>query len=33
MANEKLKEGIDGFTKALETLEDLLKSRLAVLEG
>ena len=33
MAAEKLSEGIDGFTKALETLEELLKARLAVLEG
>lgn len=33
MANEKLKEGIDGFTKALQTLEELLASRLASLEG
>jgi transaldolase len=33
MANEKLAEGIDGFKKALETLEKLLADRLAVLEG
>lgn len=33
MASEKLAEGIDGFTKALETLEELLAARLAVLEG
>jgi transaldolase len=33
MANEKLAEGIDGFTKALETLEKLLSDRLASLEG
>ncbi|MBF2058023.1 MAG: transaldolase [Cyanobacterium sp. T60_A2020_053] len=33
MANEKLDEGIKGFTKALETLEDLLANRLARLEG
>lgn len=33
MATEKLAEGIDGFTKALETLEELLAARLAVLEG
>jgi transaldolase len=33
MANEKLAEGIDGFAKALETLEKLLSDRLAVLEG
>ena len=33
MANEKLSEGIDGFTKALETLEKLLAERLASIEG
>lgn len=33
MASEKLAEGIEGFTKALETLEELLASRLAALEG
>ncbi len=33
MAAEKLSEGIDGFTKALETLEELLKTRLAALEA
>jgi len=33
MAAEKLSEGIEGFTKALETLEDLLKTRLAALEA
>ncbi|BAQ62401.1 transaldolase [Geminocystis sp. NIES-3708] len=33
MASEKLEEGIIGFTKALETLEQLLASRLARLEG
>ncbi len=33
MASEKLSEGIEGFTKALETLEKLLEDRLAVLEG
>jgi transaldolase len=33
MANEKLAEGIDGFTKALETLEKLLSDRLATLEA
>jgi transaldolase len=33
MANEKLAEGIDGFTKALETLEKLLSDRLAELEA
>ena len=32
MANEKLAEGIAGFTKALETLETLLATRLAALE-
>lgn len=32
MANDKLAEGIDGFTKALETLEKLLADRLAQLE-
>ena len=32
MANEKLDEGIKGFTKALETLEQLLGNRLARLE-
>lgn len=32
MANEKLDEGIKGFTKALETLETLLAERLTVLE-
>jgi transaldolase len=31
MASEKLDEGIKGFTKALETLEQLLSSRLALL--
>ncbi|AKG20296.1 transaldolase [Calothrix sp. 336/3] len=31
MASEKLDEGIKGFTKALETLEQLLADRLAVL--
>ena len=29
MANDKLKEGIEGFSKALEDLESLLKKRLA----
>jgi len=29
MASEKLSEGIQGFTKALETLEQLLKDRLS----
>lgn len=33
MASEKLSEGIQGFTKALETLEQLLASRLARLEA
>jgi transaldolase len=33
MATDKLSEGIDGFTKALETLEKLLAERLASLEG
>ncbi len=33
MASEKLDEGIKGFTKALETLEDLLAQRLHRLEG
>ncbi|MCU0525394.1 MAG: transaldolase [Elainella sp. Prado103] len=33
MASEKLDEGIKGFTKALETLEVLLASRLSRLEG
>ena len=33
MANEKLDEGIKGFTKALETLEGLLAERLQTLEA
>ena len=33
MATEKLAEGIDGFAKALASLEELLASRLAVLEA
>ncbi|TAK62330.1 transaldolase [Methylobacter sp.] len=33
MASEKLAEGIDGFTKALESLEGILAARLASLEG
>lgn len=33
MAAEKLSEGIDGFSKALVTLEELLADRLAKLEG
>ena len=31
MASEKLAEGIEGFTKALEQLEELLVERLAQL--
>ncbi|MDT8405617.1 MAG: transaldolase [Methylococcales bacterium] len=33
MATDKLKEGIDGFTKALVTLEELLANRLKELEA
>jgi transaldolase len=33
MASDKLAEGIDGFTKALVTLEQLLAARLAALES
>jgi transaldolase len=33
MAHEKLSEGIQGFSKAIETLEAQLAHRLAVLEG
>lgn len=33
MANDKLDEGIKGFTKALETLENLLTARLGRIEG
>jgi transaldolase len=33
MATDKLSEGIDGFAKALATLESLLATRLAYLEG
>jgi transaldolase len=33
MATDKLAEGIDGFSKALVQLEDLLKGRLAALEA
>lgn len=33
MATDKLKEGIDGFAKALETLEQLLADRLNALES
>ena len=32
MAHDKLKEGIEGFSKALEELEQLLANRLAQLE-
>ncbi|UWU50158.1 transaldolase [Limnospira platensis C1] len=33
MASEKLEEGIKGFSKALESLEDLLAERLTILES
>ena len=33
MASEKLKEGIEGFCKAIVALEQLLENRLADLEG
>ncbi len=33
MATDKLAEGIEGFTKALESLEEILAARLAILEG
>jgi transaldolase len=33
MAKEKLQEGIEGFAKALETLESLLTERLSTLEA
>jgi transaldolase len=33
MAHEKLAEGIEGFSKALETLETLLADRLTSLES
>ncbi len=33
MASDKLAEGIAGFTKALETLEDALAARLAIIEA
>jgi transaldolase len=33
MATDKLDEGIKGFAKALEQLEDLLKTKLAAIEG
>jgi len=33
MANDKLAEGIDGFEKALISLEEVLAKRLAVLEN
>jgi transaldolase len=32
MAHDKLKEGIEGFSKSLEELEKLLANRLAQLE-
>jgi transaldolase len=32
MASDKLREGIDGFTKALISLEELLTARLSRLE-
>ena len=32
MANDKLKEGIEGFSKALEELEELLAKRVAELK-
>ena len=32
MAHDKLKEGIEGFSKALEDLEQLLAKRLAEIE-
>jgi transaldolase len=32
MAHDKLKEGIEGFSKSLEDLERLLANRLAQLE-
>jgi transaldolase len=32
MAHDKLKEGIEGFSKALENLEAVLANRLAALE-
>ncbi|MFI3186678.1 MAG: transaldolase [Methylococcaceae bacterium] len=33
MATDKLAEGIEGFTKALESLEEILAARLAILEA
>jgi transaldolase len=33
MATDKLKEGIEGFSAALEKLEKMLASRLAALES
>ena len=33
MAHDKLKEGIDGFAKSLEELEQLLAKRVAELKG
>jgi transaldolase len=33
MASDKLKEGIAGFSKALENLETLLARRITELEG
>jgi transaldolase len=33
MAHDKLKEGIEGFSKALENLEQILAKRLAELES
>jgi transaldolase len=33
MAHDKLKEGIEGFSKALEDLEKLLAKRLGELSG
>lgn len=33
MATDKLAEGIEGFTKALESLEEILAARLVILEG
>jgi transaldolase len=33
MANDKLQEGIDGFSKALEELEQLLAKRVSELKG
>jgi len=33
MAKDKLSEGIDGFEKALVSLEEVLAKRLAILEN